>query len=83
MMSFYVFPDEIDAIWQIGYSGKLAKQHQKDGNGLGMHAIKKLIELSKGTFIFKPEIDIKKTVSVDDIKYSHNEVIIEIPLATK
>lgn len=83
MMSFYVFPDEIDAIWQIGYSGKLAKQHQKDGNGLGMHAIKKLIELNNGTFIFNPEIDIRKTVSVDDIKYSHNEGIIEVSLATK
>lgn len=83
MLSLFVFPDEIERIWEIGYSGKLAKQTQKDGNGLGMHAIKKLIELNMGKFIFKPDIRIEKVVSFEGVMYANNEIIIEIPIAKR
>jgi K+-sensing histidine kinase KdpD len=83
MLSLFVFPDEIERIWEEGYSGRLAKQTQKDGNGLGMNAIKKLIELNMGTFIFKPDIRIDKAVNFEGVMYANNEIIIEVPIAKR
>lgn len=80
MMSLHVHPDEVDKIWDIGYSGELAKKIQKDGNGLGMYAIKELITLNDGKFIFNPNTAVEKTISVDGIRYSNNEAIIKIPI---
>jgi signal transduction histidine kinase len=82
MMSFYVYPDETAKIWEIGYSGKLAKQKQKDGNGIGMHVAKELIALNRGEFIFNPTVT-GNPVSVNEILYANNEVKIKIPIALR
>lgn len=83
MLSFFVFPDEKERIWDVGYSGKLAKQTQKDGNGLGMHAMKKLIELNMGKFIFKPDVRLENAIGFEGVMYANNEIAIEIPIAKR
>lgn len=81
MMSLYIHPNEVDKIWDIGYSGELAREIQKDGNGLGMYAIKELITLNHGEFIFYPNTAVEKSVSVNGIRYSNNKAIIKIPIS--
>lgn len=83
MMSFFIFPEESDKIWQDGYSGKLAKLTQKDGNGLGMRAIRELVAMNNGEFHFNPEINLNKSTNVNDIRYANNELSIVVPYSKK
>ncbi len=78
MLSFCVFPNEIDKIWEKNYSGKIAKLMQKDGGGLGMYFAKKLIELNKGEILFYNGSDY---LIKNDTQYAWNREIIKAPLS--
>ncbi len=82
MLSLFVYPEEIDKIWEIGYSGKLAKKLQKDGSGIEMHAIQELVTLNKGQFFFKPNVK-GTTLTTNDVLYSHNVAMVQVPSAPR
>jgi len=69
MESIYVYPDERSNICQEGYSGIIAKEIEKAGNGIGMSRIEKLLKLNGITFeaSFGNEYEI-----IDSVKYANN-----------
>ena len=77
MQSLYINQNEIDLIFQEGYSGINAQQAKLSGDGIGMYRAKKLIELNGGDL----------TVSAGTIKtaymgsdYALNKFIISLPI---
>jgi len=80
MISYAIAEDEEDRIWEEGYSGRIAQKAQKDGNGLGMFAIRKLVELNGGTVRL---FSTGTTVNVENISYKNNNLEITVPLRPK
>jgi len=72
MTSLKIDNSEKIKIFDEGYSGKFAKKHEKDGNGIGLSRVKKIIELNKGEFT----IDTSDEYSLDD--YTNNKFIIKL-----
>lgn len=75
MMSLYIEESEREHLHKDGYSGKWAKIMNKDGHGIGMYYIKKLIELNGGTFMV--ECGNAKNY-VDGVPYAWNVFILRL-----
>ncbi|MFY4806847.1 hypothetical protein ACOTVJ_10695 [Aliarcobacter butzleri] len=69
MISLRILPQEIHSIFEDGYSGSLAKEFKKNGKGIGMSRVKKLLELNNGY------IKVEELNRYDE-KYSTNEFCI-------
>lgn len=74
MNSLFIEKDEIDKIFEDGYSGKYPTALNKKGNGLGMNIIKKTVELNGGQFFVIPGTIHKEQKRVN---YAYNKFIIE------
>lgn len=74
MNSLFIEQDEIDKIFEDGYSGKHPTALNKKGNGLGMNIIKKAIELNGGQFFVRPGTIYKEHKKIN---YAYNKFIIE------
>ncbi len=76
MKSFYIPKDEVQKIFIEGYSGNIAKETNRAGNGIGMYRVKQLITLNRATIEL---IAGDRILSYQDIDYSENKFIITIP----
>jgi signal transduction histidine kinase len=72
MISLKIDNSEINKIFDEGYSGIFAKKHEKQGSGIGLSRIKKIIELNNGQFLIQTSDD----YSPDD--YANNKFIIKL-----
>lgn len=48
MQSLPIYPDEIEHLYEEGFSGRAAQSLQKAGDGIGMGIVKQLLELNNG-----------------------------------
>lgn len=69
MESIYVYPDERDAINTEGYSGRIAKEIGKSGNGIGMSRISKLLALNN--ILFEKDFG-DEYEEIEGVKYANN-----------
>lgn len=54
MFSIAVNKDEVDALFEEGYSGEIPKKVNTAGDGIGMNRVKRLINLNAGRVVFIP-----------------------------
>jgi len=71
MNSLIIESEEIDLIFNEGYSGNLAKKLDKDGHGIGMSRVRRIIELNNGN------IQVQIGDRIDDL-YQENKFIISL-----
>lgn len=76
MRSFYLYPQDVEKIFDDGYSGILAKQTELAGHGLGMFRAKQLLLKNNSTIVFNPGT-IK--YNYDGIDYADNRIIVKLP----
>lgn len=76
MTSYHMYPEDIDNMYNEGYSGKIAVEQKTAGQGLGMHLVKKMADLHDVTLLIRPGEECKKTGKV---LYSDNEFAVLIP----
>lgn len=74
-ISLYIEEDEIDKIFQEGYSGKWSHKADKSGNGIGMYYIKYLANLNNGEFNIYPG---KSPIFVNNLPYVKNRFVLRL-----
>jgi light-regulated signal transduction histidine kinase (bacteriophytochrome) len=77
MQSLYIEKDEINNIFEEGYSGLWAQKTDRKGKGIGMFRARKLIELNNGKLTVEAGED---TSMVKGIKYATNVFSISMPI---
>lgn len=76
MTSIVIKPDEVDRIFDDGFSGCIPKANKINGSGLGMGLIKKAVELNNGTFSVIPGETYTK--AKNGIYYAQNLFVITL-----
>lgn len=76
MTSYHIYSEDLDKIYNEGYSGKIAVEQKTAGQGLGMYLVNMMVQLHKAKLVIIPGEDVKKT---GKIIYSENEFILYIP----
>ena len=76
MFSLKIENEEIEDIYQEGYSGKWAKMISKEGHGIGMFYIKRLTEMNGGYLNVQAGITVTK---INGIPYAYNEFCLSLP----
>jgi signal transduction histidine kinase len=77
MTSIGVLDSEIDRIYDEGFSGSLATKLGKAGNGIGMGLIKRILEMNRGTLIFRRNSTLR--VTEFGIDFEVNEFVLNLP----
>lgn len=75
MRSLHISIDELEKIFEEGYSGKAACNSQLNGDGIGMWQINQMVKLNNG------EVSIKcgqETLKINGIPYADNEIILTL-----
>ena len=57
MISTQILPEETEIIFEEGFSGKLAHQTGKSGDGIGLSRAKKILELNGGSLCVDPHFN--------------------------
>ena len=78
MKSIRIENDEIDKIHQDGYSGELARKLKKQGHGLGIGQIDRILKIVNGELIIKNNTNQKVSTKFNGVWYDNN--IFEIRL---
>jgi K+-sensing histidine kinase KdpD len=81
MMSMEILPDEITKINSEGYSGHFPKKAKKNGQGIGMGIINKMLPLNGAKPVVLPNVDKSKEISLNGIQFRNN--IFEIHFQNK
>lgn len=77
MTSLKIAEDEIQTIFEEGFSGELAKKTGKSGNGIGTFIMKKMIDLNGGAL--NVNIHPETVKSIMGIEYQENDFEIVLP----
>lgn len=73
--SLYIETDEIEKIFQEGYSGKWSHVADKSGNGIGMYYIKYLTHLNNGDFYIYPG---DSPTYINKLPYTKNKFVLRL-----
>ncbi len=71
-MSLEIKPDEVEKIFQKGFSGEAAIQAEKHGTGIGMGNIQKLLQFNNARIEIRPNVDPSKETIIKKFKYQNN-----------
>lgn len=74
MSSLYLFPEEVDKIFQDNFSGKVAVSRELNGSGFGMGLIRKALSLNNASIDIIPGT---KKQKISNIDYSDNQFILK------
>lgn len=77
MVSIHINKDEVNRIFEEGYSGIQAVKNLQHGEGIGLYRSRRLVEMNKGTLTVEAGEDIEEYKGVE---YSENRFIFSIPL---
>lgn len=78
MTSTLIKPEETEIIFEEGFSGKLAHQTGKSGDGIGLSRAKKILELNGGSLSVDPHFDTAEVVM--GVTFQRNIFIMTLPL---
>lgn len=76
MTSYHIYSEDLDQIYNEGYSGKIAVEQNTAGQGLGMYLVNLMVKLHNAKLLIKPGEEIRK---IGKIPYSENEFVLHIP----
>lgn len=76
MTSYHIYNEDLDQIYNEGYSGKIAVEQKTAGQGLGMYLVDIMVKLHNAKLLIQPGIEIKK---IGKIPYSENVFVLHIP----
>ena len=71
MSSLHLYPEDLEHLFDEGYSGLLARKYNENGQGLGMYRAKIFVQWNKGTI---EVIAGEKIKSVKGVLYSDNVI---------
>lgn len=77
--SLRVDPDEVDRIFEQGYSGRHPSRLGMEGKGLGLHTVRLLLALTGGHVRFLPDLDAQRRVNHRGHPYDYNAVEVLLP----
>ena len=77
MVSLFLTENDILHIFDMGFRGENTGVHNSKGDGLGMFATKKLVELNNGKIYIK-NLSKDKPIIINDKKYSNNIFYIKL-----
>lgn len=75
MRSLHISNDEVEKIFEEGYSGKAACNCQLNGDGIGMWQINQMVKLNNGKVTVKCG---QETLKVNGVPYADNEIILTL-----
>ena len=78
MISVKIYNDEIEKIFQEGYTGKIPKKLDSCGNGIGLHMARQLLKKNSATIKILNNIDKEKSVRFKCNQYENNQVVITV-----
>lgn len=78
MSSLHLYDEDLEHLYDEGYSGQLARQYNVNGQGLGMYRAKIFVEWNKGTIDIQAS---EKTKTVNGVIYSDNVIRLTLPKA--
>lgn len=78
MKSIRINDNEVNKIFQEGYSGEIAREINKQGHGLGLGQITRILKLINGSLIVNHNVDSRISTKINGIWYDKN--IFEIRL---
>lgn len=76
MESYHIYDEDMAQMFHEGYSGKIAVEQKKSGQGLGMYLVDIMVKLHNAKLFIKPGKEAKK---IGKILYSNNEFELHIP----
>lgn len=76
MSSYYLYPEDIEHMFEEGYSGKLAQLYEEAGQGLGMYRAKLFVKWNKGELLAESDGKMRK---VKNKEYSMNTIVLKLP----
>lgn len=76
MLSIKIENDEINLILDEGYCGKNAKELNKNGSGIGLNRVKRILELNNAELIVKNNIKPSTGKYIIGVKYETNQFIL-------
>jgi hypothetical protein len=77
MKSIQVKENEVDAIFEDGYSGEVPRKTGQSGKGIGMNRVAKIIDLNAGKIVFFP--DFSSVESIRGVPYQDNIIMLYLP----
>lgn len=80
MISIKINKSEIDNIWLEGYSGVLPQKINRDGSGIGLFIIPKLLERIGGTIELLKNKKPWLSTSRSGIEFEHNVFKVNVPI---
>lgn len=78
MKSLKVEENEVADLFKESNSGKWATELDLNGDGIGMFAIKKLLELNHGSIYFKKDFNNSGELLLDGIPYENNRIVVKL-----
>ena len=72
MISMRILPEEFEKIYSEGFSGHYPRQTGKNGKGIGMSMINRLLPLNGAKLVVIPSVDKTKSVNLDGVEYENN-----------
>ena len=79
MISLRVKKDELEKIFEYGFSSNYSERLGYAGEGVGMNVIKNLSELNGFKLNFENNVDPSKSINKLNIPFEHNKLTIGIP----
>lgn len=76
MKSLYIYPEEIEHVFQDHFSGRVAVQHHLNGSGLGLGLLKRALKINGGDIVILPG---KEEETIKNIVYGDNIFRIFLP----
>lgn len=72
MKSIRIKDNEISKIFQEGYSGEIARRINKQGHGLGLGQISRILKIVNGKMLIKHNTDSRISTKINGIWYDNN-----------
>lgn len=72
MISLEIEPDEVNLIFEEGYCGKNAKILKKNGNGIGLNFVNRILKLNNAELKLKANINPRRNKYFQGLRYTNN-----------
>ena len=79
MMSFRIRPDELDSLFHEGFSGEEPKKLDRQGDGIGLYLVERLLSLSESKLVIYRDCDRDRRVHRMGVRFENNRFALSMP----
>lgn len=83
MVSLRIRSDELDKIFHEGFSGEEPKKNDRQGDGIGLYLVKRLLSLSRATLTIKPDCEKERSKYQMGVQFENNVFELAMPRGKK